>query len=213
MAPEKRSYDQARRGLILPRRALRMLTEVAIFAKAAVSLEHQHLARRYVVRGVESGGAVEGIGHYVTFCGESGERLPWLHPLDSVGVNGVHSVVIAPSLVRVEMFRCGHTYDLLITHHAPGVADDGKRPPLESKVLFRAMDGHLALDLVKGHKSQRGSVLPTFYSRAGEAVSVPTQFETAVKVIVHATNCIACVHSHYLRAPEPSGFSVPEEHQ
>jgi len=161
MAQENRSGEEARRGLVLPRSAVRRLAEVGIFAKVAVSLEHQHLAHRYVIRGIESGGAVEAIGHYVTFCGESGEPLPWLHPLDSVGVNGVHAVVIAPTLVRVEMFRRGHTYDLLITRHAPGPVEDRKRPVLESKVLIRAHDGYLALDLVKEHKNQRGSVMPT----------------------------------------------------
>src|SRR2546422_10430495 len=193
------SRDEARQGLTLPGRALRRLAEVGIFAKPAVSLEHQHLAHRYVVRGTESGGAVEGIGHYVTFCGESGERLAWLHPLDAVGVNGVHAVVIAPSFVRVEMFRHGHTYDLLITRHAPGVRENGKRPPLESKVLFRALEGYLALHLTKEHKDLRGSVIPTFYSRAGEAITVPVQFEAVLKAVVSGANCIACLHSHYLR--------------
>ena len=201
MALGKKSRDEARQGLTLPRRALRKLAEVGIFAKAAVSLEHQHLAHRYVVRGTESGGAVEGFGHYVTFCEENGEPLAWLHPLDSVGVNGVHSLVIAPGLVRVEMFRQGHTYDLLITRHAPGAADNGKRPPLESKVLFRALEGYLALDLVKEHKDRRGTVMPTFYSRAGEYMDVPAEFESAIKAVAMGAACIGCHHSHYVCAP------------
>ncbi len=48
----------ARRGLTLSRRVLRRLNEVGIFMQSQVSLEHQHLAKRYVVRGIESGGAV-----------------------------------------------------------------------------------------------------------------------------------------------------------
>src|SRR2546422_822853 len=195
------SRDEARQGLTLPGRALRRLAEVGIFAKPAISLEHQHLAHRYVVRGTESGGAVEGVGHYVTFCGESGERLAWLHPLDAVGVNSVHALVIAPSFVRVEMFRRGHTYDLLITRHAPGVGENGRRPPLESKVLFRALEGYLALDLAKEHKDRRGSVIPTFYSRAGEAIALPAQFEAVLKAVAGGANCVACSHSHYLRLP------------
>ena len=202
MAGGERSRDEARQGLTLPGRALRRLAEVGIFAKPAVSLEHQNLAHRYVVRGTESGGAVEWIGHYVTFCGDTGERLAWLHPLDAVGINGVHAVVIAPSVVRVEMFRRGHTYDLLITRHAPGVRENGKRPPLESKVLFRALEGYVALDPAKEHKDRRGSVIPAFYSRAGEAISVPVQFEAVLKAVASGANCIACVHSHYLRPPQ-----------
>ena len=213
MAHENRAREEARRGLILSHSALRKLAEVGIFAKAAVSLEHQHLAHRYVIRGIESGGAVEGVGHYVTFCGEAGEPLSRLHPLDSIGVNGVHAVVIAPSLVRVEIFRRGHTYDLLITRHAPGRAEDGKRPPLESKILFRAHDGYLALDLVKEHKNQRGSVMPTFHSRGGEPIAVPAKFEAVVKRATHASACVGCAHSHYLRAPEPERTPISEAGQ
>lgn len=213
MAQENRSGEEARRGLVLPRSAVRRLPEVGIFAKVAVSLEHQHLTHRYVIRGIESGGAVEAIGHYVTFCGESGEPLPWLHPLDSVGVNGVHAVVIAPTLVRVEMFRRGHTYDLLITRHAPGPVEDRKRPVLESKVLIRAHDGYLALDLVKEHKNQRGSVMPTFHSRGGEPLPVPAKFEAVVKAVVHGCACVGCSHPHYVRAPEPERTPLSEAGQ
>ena len=54
-------------GLRLTRQALRVLKERGIFAHSPVSLEHQHLAKRYVVRGLESGGAVGDLGRYVTF--------------------------------------------------------------------------------------------------------------------------------------------------
>ena len=56
--------DQA--GLRLSRQALRMLRDRGIFAHSPVSLEHQQLAKRYVVRGLESGGAVGDLGRYVT---------------------------------------------------------------------------------------------------------------------------------------------------
>src|SRR5260370_30611375 len=66
--PDKQD-SLARRGLTLPKRVLRRLNEVGIFAQSQVSLEHQHLAKRYLVRGMESGGAVEDLGRDVTFCG------------------------------------------------------------------------------------------------------------------------------------------------
>ena len=133
----------AHRGLTLPRNVLRRLDKVGIFAQPHVSLEHQHLARRYVVRGIESGGAVREIGRYVTFCGADGGPLPYLHPVDAVGVNGVHAVVIAPILVRIELFRSGRTCQLLITRHKPGKVENGRRPPLENTVLFRGVNGFL----------------------------------------------------------------------
>ena len=121
------SLDQV--GLRLSRQALRVLKERGIFAHSPVSLEHQHLAKRYVVRGVESGGAVGDLGRYVTFTQEDGQPVEWLHPVEAIGVNGLHAVVVAPVLVRVEMLRSGRTYELLITQHRPGEASESKRPP------------------------------------------------------------------------------------
>src|SRR5882724_4814766 len=94
-----------RRGLTLSRRVLRHLNEVGIFAQSQVSLEHQHLAKRYVVRGIESGGAVKDLGRYVTLCGPDGEPLPYLHPIDAIGVNGVHAEVVAESLCESSYFE------------------------------------------------------------------------------------------------------------
>src|SRR5467141_5315687 len=137
----------ARRGLTLSRRVLRRLNEVGILVQSQVSLEHQHLANRYVVRGIESGGAIKDLGRYVTFCGPEGEPLPYLHPIDAIGVNGVHAAVVAPVLVRIELFRAGRTCQLLITKHEPGKVENGRRPPLENRVLFRGVNGLVDLDL------------------------------------------------------------------
>ena len=67
-------------GLQLSRQALRVLKERGIFVQSAVSLEHQHLAKRYVVRGLESGGAVGNLGRYVTFAQPDGWPIECLHP-------------------------------------------------------------------------------------------------------------------------------------
>ena len=196
---QKRWLDQF--GLKLSRQALRVLKERGIFVQAAVSLEHQHLAKRYVVRGVESGGAVGDVGRYVTFTQEDGQPIEWLHPVEAIGVNGFHSVVVAPVLVRVEMLRKGRTYELLITQHWPGTVSDGKRAPLETRVLFRGIHGRLELDLSGKDKSRSGSVLPTFYSLAGEEVTIPRRFHEAIHAITGAVNCVPCSHSHYVRSP------------
>src|SRR5271166_2328151 len=128
-------------GLTLARQALRVLKERGILAHSPVSLEHQHLAQRYVVRGLESGGAAGELGRYVTFTKEDGQPVEWLHPVEAIGVNGLHAVVVAPVLVRVEILRKGRTYELLITQHRPGAATDGKQPPLETRLLFRGIHG------------------------------------------------------------------------
>ena len=195
----------AHRGLILPRRALRRLAEAGIYAQASVSLEYQQFAKRYVVRGVESGGAIETLGRYVTFCGDQGEPLPCLHPLDGIGVNGVHALVIAPALVRVEMFRRGQTYDLMISRISPGKAGNGKRPALESTTIFHAEEGYLPAELAKGARANGETLIPTFYSRAGEPMAIPAQFEAVTRAVTVATRCSRCAHSHFLRNAQASG--------
>ena len=195
-----RNQSASHRGLNLPGRVRRRLREVGILARAEVGLEHQHLARRYVIRGVESGGAVGEIGHYVTFAGEGGEPLAYLHPIDAIGVNGVHAVVVAPVLVRVEMLRTGHTYELLITRYRIGASESGRRPRLESQGLFRGVHGYLELELWGKDKERAGSVVPAFYSRGGEALAVPARFEAVTRALTKAVNCCGCEHAHYLVA-------------
>ena len=185
-------------GLVLPRRAIRRLIDAGIYAEATVTLERQDLAKRYVVRGVESGGANEEIGRYVTFADENGRQLAFLHPLDSIGFNGVHAVVMAPVLVRVEMFRSGRTYRLLISEHRVGNAHNGRERSLETRVLFDGADGYLDLELWKRDRALAGAVVPQFYSRGGETTEVPEPFRTAVMGTTRGVTCVRCNHSHYL---------------
>jgi hypothetical protein len=197
----KRSLDQL--GLRLSRQALRVLRERGIFAHSAVSLEHQHLAKRYVVRGLESGGAAGDLGRYVTFAREDGQSIECLHPVEAIGVNGLHAVVVAPVLVRIEMLRKNRTYELLITRHWSGEVSDGKRPLLKTKLLFRGIHGRLELDLSGKDKNQAGAVLPTFYSLAGEGVAVPERFQEAIRAIAKAVNC------HFVRVSKPATAEAP----
>src|SRR5687767_7667375 len=54
--------------LNLPASVTLKLARAGILCDPVVTLEYQGVARRHVVRGVESGGAVPGFGHYVLFC-------------------------------------------------------------------------------------------------------------------------------------------------
>ena len=199
--PDKQD-SLAHRGLTLSKRALRRLNEVGIFAQSRVSLEHQHLAKRYVVRGIESGGAVKDLGRYVTFCGQEGESLPYLHPIDAIGVNGVHAVVVAPVLVRIELFLTGRTCQLLITKHQPGMAEHDRRPLLENRFLFRGVNGLVDLDLLRTGGDLAGRlVMPEFWSRSGELLAVPAVFAAALGAATKGVSCVGCSHSHYLVTP------------
>ena len=198
----KRDQDSlAHHGLSLPRSVLRRLDGVGIFVQSHVSVEHQHLARRYVVRGIESGGAIKEMGRYVTFCTPDGEPLPCLHPIDVIGVNGVHAVVIAPVLVRIELFRSGRTCQLLITRHEPGTAEDGRRPPLKNSVLFRGVNGFLDAGLPGRNDPLSSSTLPQFWTRGGEKQNIPPQFVAGVQAATKGATCVGCSHMHFLVAP------------
>ena len=190
-------------GLALPRRAVRVFKERGIFAHPIVSLEHQQLAQRYVLRGLESGGSVGDIGRYVTFGDEEGRALEYLHPVEAIGVNGLHAVVICQAFIRVDMLRKGATYETLVTRHWLNSVEDGHRPAMETEILFRGIHGRLELDLRGKDKAQAGRVVPVFYSLAGEPVSIPAKFLPVIRAVTKAVNCRNCSHTHYLRKPGP----------
>ncbi len=188
-------------GLALPRRAVRILKELGIFGHALVSVEHQQLAQRYVLRGLESGGSVGDVGRYVTFADEEGRPLEYFHAVEAIGVNGLHAVVISQAFVRVDMLRKGATYEVLLSRHRLSSVENGHRPAIETEILFRGIHGRLELDLRGKDKAQAGRVAPTFYSLAGEAVPVPDKFLPVMRAATNAVNCRNCSHTHYLRKP------------
>ena len=198
-------------GLPLARRAVRMLKDRGIYAHSLVSVEHQQLAQRYVIRGLESGGCAGDVGRYVTFAGDHGLPLEYLHPVEAIGVNGLHAVVISAALVRVDMLRKGRTYELLITRHSLSSVTGGQRPQLETEILFRGIHGRVELDLTGKDKAQAGDVVPTFYSLAGEVIAIPEKFQPLVRATTKGVNCSACTHTHYLRRPRPVGQPRPHE--
>jgi hypothetical protein len=189
----------ARQGLRFPAIILRRLHGAGIYCQPTVSIEHQHLAKRYVLRGVESGGAVADLGAYSSFTGEQGNALAWLQRVDTVGVNGVHAIVVAPALVRIEMLRVQRTYDVLITRHSLQTNGQGPRPYLESSILFYGRRGTLEMELWGKDGALRGAVFPAFFSRSGEALPVPEEFQEAVTRILAAVCCVGCRHCHLLQ--------------
>jgi len=190
-------------GLPLTRRAIRILKEGGIYAHSLLSVEHQELAKRYVIRGLESGGSVGDVGRYVTFADEDGKPLQYLHPVETIAVNGLHAVVISSAMLRADMLRKGQTYELLITRHWLNFVTNGPKPRLECEIVFRGIHGRLELDLTAKDKTQAGRVVPTFYSLAGEESAIPEIFLTLVRAVTRGVNCIGCSHMHYLRKPHP----------
>ena len=200
----------ARQGLRLPGIVLNSLRSAGIYCQPTVSIEHQRLARRYVLRGVESGGAVSDLGAYTSFVDEHGVATAWLQRVDSIAVNGVHAIVVAPVLIRLEMVRIERTYDLLITRHSLTEAKNGMRPRLESSILFYGRRGGLELELWGKDAAFCGAVCPAFYTRSGEDVTLPVGFERATIQMTTAVCCLGCRHCHLLRQkmiPEPSAHA------
>ena len=199
----------ARQGLRLPQVVLKHLRTAGIYCQPSVSVEHQNLAKKYVLRGVESGGAIADLGAYASFVNERGEALPWLQRVDSIGVNGVHAIVVAYVLVRVQMLRIERTYDLLITRHSLTSSPNNSRPRLESSILFYGRRGGLEMELWGKDVAFSGAVSPVFYTRAGESVTLPSAFQRAVGQITTATCCLGCRHCHLLE-PEPLAIEHAE---
>jgi hypothetical protein len=131
-----------------------------------------------------------------------GQPLPWLQPIDSIAVNGRHAVLIASELVRLEMLRLGHTYELAISSHVLARNGDRQRPVIASIMLLRGRLGTLALDLWKEeNRGLRGKVAPIFYTRAGEMLHIPTIFGAAVNKITGAVCTIGCRQTHFAGPP------------
>jgi len=201
------SLSHALHGLALPASVLKALQKRGIYCIPGVSLEHQHLAKRYVLRGVESGGAVSDMGRACVFVSPDGEPLPWLQSLDSIAVNGRHAIFLAETLVRVEMLRTVRTCDLAITLHALSQMPGRNRPEVTTNPLFRGRDGVLPIDLWKEeHRALRGKVSPIFYDRAGEVLHLPQRFEEAIRKITMAVCCVGCKHVHVGVPPVAGGL-------
>jgi hypothetical protein len=188
----------ARQGMRLPQIVLKRLREAGIYCQPTLSIEYQNVARRHVLRGVESGGAVAALGADTSFLGEGGEPLPWLQRVDSIGVNGVHAVVVSPVLLRLEILRIERTYDLLITRHSLTESGKGTRPRLASAILFYGRRGSLEMELWDKDSDFRGTACPVFYTRAGESLTLPEMLQPAVAAITAAVCCLQCRHCHVL---------------
>lgn len=198
----------ARQGLRLPQIVLKRLRDAGIYCQPTMSIERQNINKKYVLRGVESGGAVAVLGSYSSFVGERGQPLAWLQRVDSIGVNGVHAIVVASVLVRLQMLRIERTYDLLITRHELTESSEGRKPFLASSILFYGRRGSLEMELWGKDEQFSGFVCPAFYTRAGEVMSLPEALQAAVIRMTAAVCCLRCRHCHLL-----SPRAVPESRE
>ena len=178
--------------LVLPKMMVRKLEGAGVYCQTWVTAERQMRAGRWVLRGVESGGSTREVGRYISFFSPDGGRLPWLQKMDRVGSNGVHAVLVGDELVSVEMARIEQTYELLIVRYTLGAPGPAKKPPIESKVVFRGIDGQLSEEL------RKQGLAPEFFSRSGEVRPIPEAFCDAVNLVTAGVSCQNCKHCHGL---------------
>jgi len=179
--------------LVLPKPMMAKLDSLGIYCQTWVTVERQDRAKRWVLRGVESGGCAKEFGRYISFFATDGSRLQWLQKADRIGANGVHAIVIGEVFVSIEMARVDDTYQLLIALHQLGKPkNEGKRPPVESSVSFRGVDGQLS------EKLRKQGLAPAFLTRSGEVKAVPSEFLEAAKLVAAGVSCANCRHVHGL---------------
>lgn len=188
--------------LLLPRSALEKLSATGIYCQPRVALAYQRAAKRHVLRGVESGGAVREFGHYVAFCDANGQSIAWLQPLQSITANGPHAVVIAPMLVSVEMFRVEQTYELIIARHEARSGKDGKPPFVFSQATFVGRHGYLSLELWGHDREAAGEIAPEFFTHGGERNDIPPRFLAAVRAVTKGVTCLDCESAQFAHAPD-----------
>ena len=207
---ESRLTTIARRGLSLPAETREQIRKIGILCRTQVEIVHQQRANQWKLRGEESGGAVELLGHYVGFVDVNGEGLPWLQRVKNFLPNGIHAVAIADELVRVEMFRYETTYHLLISKHWLQRGQK-ERPELKSKILFLGRNGSLDTELWGKDAAFRGGAKPHFYARSGEPAPPDATWTNATLKITEAACCCGCRHSHLLEAGMVSSSPDPPE--
>ena len=111
--------------------------------------------------------------------------------------------MISPELVRIEMLRIGHTYELAITRLWLNSEEGHTRPAIAAAPVFRGHQGTLAAEIWNAeNKVLRGSVAPAFYTAAGEVLDLPERFDEAIRRITGAVACLGCKHTHIAAAPD-----------
>ena len=189
----KRAEVLVRFGLRLPAVTLKRLQSARIFCQPAMSVEYQQRAHSYVLRAVESGGAIAELGAYCGFVDTDGNATMQSERVNNLAVNGLHAIVMAPILIRLEMIRNRLTYELLITRHSLFNVPQDRRPQLQSSILFH---GHGVAMAVNGDAELPGKLCTSFDKGSGEAYEIPTQFRAAVQRLVAAVWCVGCRHCH-----------------
>lgn len=202
---ESRLTTVARRGLSLPAETREQIRKIGILCRPQVEIVYQQGASQGKLRARNQAGS-RTAWPLCGFCRSQRRRIAVAAARQNFLPNGIHAVVIADELVRVEMFRYETTYHLLISKHWLQ-RKDGERPELKSAILFLGRNGSLDTELWDKDAAFRGGAMPHFYARSGELAPPDATWTNATLKITEAACCCGCRHSHLLEASMSSSSS------
>lgn len=204
------------RGVSLPANVLAQLSNLGIYAQPALKKLRQPRRDRFVLVGEESGGAARvpngnmpmDVGRYITFADELGRPLPRIKLLESLCGSGRHASVLAPLLLRIEIYRVRQICQLLVTRHEV----DQSKPPhrVHNSILLRGVDGTVDVERLRGRRSGHSPVLPEFLSEALDSeLAIPPMLHAAIAAATVGSVCVRCSHSHFTIDALPAESSEP----
>lgn len=182
-------------GLTLPKEARELLAKAKIAANSAVSIVKKGEPARYLLRGLDSGGGLGEVGHFVGYSSVKGVQLEIRHVFDNCIPNQVHALVFAPAFLRTEVFRFRQTYSLSVSFYMLLEAA-GAQPTISERVLFRGRNGRL--DTEAG-LTRTG--VPVFVDMSGNTRRPQELFHGVLAAALNASQCNACTHDHFKDIP------------
>jgi hypothetical protein len=178
-------------GMDLTAPARQELRRSGFRIRPAVSIVHQQKTGKWMLAGEEGGGSVKAIGHYVGYVGTSMDKTLLSLPVQALLPNVIHRRVISASLIRFEIFRYEQSCELAITHLYLDYPEEGKRPRIARRDLFRGRDGLLTSD----------NPVPLFFSRSGELLDFAAHFTPGITAVTRGVQCMNCKHAHLIGLP------------
>jgi len=191
------------RGVSLPANVLAQLSNLGIYAQPALKKLRQPLRNRFVLVGEESGGAVVvrkgdmplDVGRYITFADEVGGPLPRIKLLVSLGGSGRHASVLAPVLLRIEIYRVNQICQLLVTRHE---VEQSKPHRVRNSIVCRGVDGTVDVERLRARLSGHAPALPKFLSAEFDGeLEIPLRLRAAIAAATVGSVCVRCSHSHF----------------
>jgi hypothetical protein len=200
-------------GVSLPENVLTQLSALGIYAQPALKKMWQPRRDRFVLIGEESGGAAlvrngnmpMDVGRYITFADELGRPLPRIKLTESLCGSGRHASVLAPLLVRIEIYRVNKICQLLVTRHE---VEQSKPYRVRNSIVFRGLDGTVDVERLRARRNSHSSVLPKFLSEALDSgLEIPPTLRTAIAAATVGSVCVRCSHSHFTTDALPEDSS------